>query len=127
MDSFDSAVATETDTDEEEANEQAGRRPRKTQQQQQQRAARLRLEHQQHVRQQLPKQHWLDVDVIDTTWMDQNVHALRHSYFNLNPVLVEDLHDIVVTGKRAAERSLLLHREGNIFSYCSAPQCVVNT
>ncbi|GLD99833.1 hypothetical protein PINS_up008561 [Pythium insidiosum] len=27
---------------------------------------------------------FLDVDVVDTTWMDNNVHAVRHNYFNLN-------------------------------------------
>lgn len=30
----------------------------------------------------------LDMDVIDTTWMDNNVHAIRHNYFNLNPTIV---------------------------------------
>ena len=69
---------------------------------------------------------WLDLDALDTSWMDQNVHALRHNYFTLNPTLVEDLVELVVTGKRAVDRSLLLRREGNIFSYCSAPSCVVN-
>jgi len=69
---------------------------------------------------------WLDIDAIDTTWMETNVHALRHSYFNLNPVLVEDLSELIVTGRRASERATLLHREGNIYSYCQAPACVVN-
>jgi hypothetical protein len=31
---------------------------------------------------------YLDMDVIDTTWMDNNVHAIRHNYFNLNPTIV---------------------------------------
>lgn len=69
---------------------------------------------------------WLDVDVIDTSSMETNVHQLRHAYFDLNKILVEDLHELIVTGRRAAERSLLLHREGNIFSFCQAPACVVN-
>lgn len=34
-----------------------------------------------------PKQ-YLDMDVIDTTWMDNNVHAIRHNYFNINPTIV---------------------------------------
>eukprot|EP00512_Aurantiochytrium_limacinum_P009237 CAMPEP_0171540126 /NCGR_PEP_ID=MMETSP0960-20121227/1009_1 /TAXON_ID=87120 /ORGANISM="Aurantiochytrium limacinum, Strain ATCCMYA-1381" /LENGTH=1177 /DNA_ID=CAMNT_0012087263 /DNA_START=478 /DNA_END=4011 /DNA_ORIENTATION=+ len=76
-------------------------------------------------RQQLQRP-WLDLDAIDTTWMDANVHKLRHNYFNLNPVLVEDLHELIVTGRRAAERSMLLHREGNIYSYCQAPAFIVN-
>mmetsp|Transcript_11509 Transcript_11509/g.13945 ORF Transcript_11509/g.13945 Transcript_11509/m.13945 type:complete len:314 (-) Transcript_11509:813-1754(-) len=69
---------------------------------------------------------WLDLDAIDTTWMDTNVHFIRHNYFNLNPVLMEDLRELILTGRRASERSLLLHREGNIYSYCQAPSCVVN-
>lgn len=31
---------------------------------------------------------YLDMDVIDATWMDNNVHSIRHNYFNLNPTLV---------------------------------------
>jgi len=69
---------------------------------------------------------WLDLDAIDTTWMESNVHNLRHNYFNLNAVLVEDLHELIVSGRRASERSTLLHREGNIYSYLQAPSCVVN-
>lgn len=34
---------------------------------------------------------YLDMDVIDTTWMDNNVHSIRHNYFNLNPTLVRSL------------------------------------
>ena len=26
----------------------------------------------------------LDMDVIDTSWMDSNVHAMRHNFFNVN-------------------------------------------
>jgi hypothetical protein len=77
----------------------------------------------------VPRRHakkWLDLDAIDTSSMETNVHQLRHAYFDLNKILVEDLHELIVTGKRAAERSLLLHREGNIFSFCQAPACVVN-
>lgn len=31
---------------------------------------------------------YLDMDVVDTTWMDQNVHSIRHNYFNINPSVV---------------------------------------
>ncbi|GMF47714.1 unnamed protein product [Phytophthora lilii] len=44
--------------------------------------------------------HYLDMDVIDTTWMDNNVHAIRHNYFNLNPTIVRhssQLPVIIVT------------------------------
>lgn len=72
------------------------------------------------------RRRWLDLDAIDTSSMEQNVHQLRHAYFDLNKILVEDLHELIVTGKRAGERSLLLHREGNFYSFCQAPACVVN-
>ena len=67
---------------------------------------------------------WLDVDVIDTTLLDTNIKDLRHSGFNVNPILLKDLEELIVTGRRAAERSTLLYREGNVFSYCHAPSFV---
>jgi len=79
-----------------------------------------------HTRRRHVSKPWFDLDAIDTTWMEANVHALRHNYFNLNPILIEDLSELIVTGRRAFERSNLLHREGNIYSYCQAPACVVN-
>ncbi|KAG5189789.1 hypothetical protein JKP88DRAFT_286529 [Tribonema minus] len=39
---------------------------------------------------------WLDLDVIDTTWLENNVHDIRHSFFNLNPTIVDDLRELVV-------------------------------
>ncbi|KAF9115876.1 hypothetical protein BGX27_005942 [Mortierella sp. AM989] len=46
----------------------------------------------------------LDVDVIDTTSLDVNIHSIRHNFFNLNRMLVDDLYDVVVLGRRAKER-----------------------
>jgi hypothetical protein len=66
---------------------------------------------------------WMDLDIIDTTGLDTNVADVRHSAYNLNPSLLRDLEDLVTTERRAMHRSLL-HREGNIFSYCSAPAFV---
>jgi hypothetical protein len=70
------------------------------------------------------KRQWLDVDVIDTTQLDTNIKDLRHSGFNVNPILLKDLEELIVTGRRAAERSTLLYREGNMYSYCHAPSFV---
>jgi hypothetical protein len=67
---------------------------------------------------------WLDVDVIDTTQLDTNIKGLRHSGFNVNPILLNDLEELIFTGRRAANRSTLLFREGNIYSYCHAPSFV---
>ncbi|KAG7357072.1 alpha/beta fold family hydrolase [Nitzschia inconspicua] len=66
---------------------------------------------------------WMDLDVIDTTGLDTNIADIRHSAYNLNPSLLRDLEELVSTGKRAIDRSLL-YREGNVFSYCNAPSFV---
>lgn len=67
---------------------------------------------------------WLDVDVIDTTGLDTNIAGIRHSGFNLNPILLKDLEELISTGRRAVNRATLLYREGNNFSYCHAPSYV---
>jgi len=67
---------------------------------------------------------YLDVDVIDTTQLDTNIKDLRHSGFNVNPILLNDLEELILTGRRAAHRSSLLFREGNIYSYCHAQSFV---
>ncbi|KAL7553515.1 hypothetical protein ACHAWF_017587 [Thalassiosira exigua] len=67
---------------------------------------------------------WLDCDVIDTTGLDTNVNNLRHSAFNVNSILLRDIEEIIVTGKRAADRATLLHIKGNVFEYCHAPSFV---
>lgn len=65
---------------------------------------------------------WLDVDVIDTTFIDQNVHALRHSFWNLNREIIEDVRDLLVTRKRARQRTGRLdRRDGNVWVYRVAP------
>ena len=68
---------------------------------------------------------WLDLDVIDTTTLDTNVNNLRHAAFSVNTVLLRDIEEIIVTGRRAAKRTSLLHKEGNVFEYCQAPSFVV--
>ena len=50
-------------------------------------------------------------DVIDTTatGLDTNVNVndLRHSAYSVNSILLRDIEDIVVTGKRASDRSTI--------------------
>ncbi|RKO91677.1 hypothetical protein BDK51DRAFT_47769 [Blyttiomyces helicus] len=72
------------------------------------------------------RRQWLDLDVVDTTTLQVNVHNLRHSYFNLNRLLVDDLLDLIVTGRRAhARRHRLIRSEGNRFAFLTAPSYVV--
>jgi len=69
----------------------------------------------------------LDMDVIDTSWMDSNVHALRHNYFNVNRWMLDDIRDIITTKRRASMRSGgLTHRRGNVWSFVGAPKYIVN-
>lgn len=67
---------------------------------------------------------WLDCDVIDTTGLDTNVNDLRHSAYNVNSILLRDIEELIVTGKRASERTTLLHKKGNVYEYCHAPSFV---
>ena len=74
---------------------------------------------------------WLDMDVIDTTFMDANVHAIRHNYFNLNRWVVDDLREIILTRKRAVRReSRMLQmyevEGGNVYNFLAAPGHIVN-
>ncbi|TDH72366.1 hypothetical protein CCR75_003406 [Bremia lactucae] len=72
--------------------------------------------------------HYLDMDVIDTTWMDNNVHAIRHNYFNLNPTIVDDLRHLIVLKQRASSRPGLLKTTSaeNVYIFLVAPSHVKN-
>ncbi|KAF4677647.1 hypothetical protein FOL47_000107 [Perkinsus chesapeaki] len=64
------------------------------------------------------------IDVIDCTDMDQNVHSLRHSYFNLNMQIVGDITDIIRSElpARLRSRSLVRRSPGsNVYSFLSPP------
>ncbi|KAI3661842.1 hypothetical protein MP638_003850 [Amoeboaphelidium occidentale] len=68
-----------------------------------------------------------DLDCIDTTNLDANVHEMRHMYFNLNKIVVDDYRDIVLNQKRAAFRDgRLLHIDSNVYTFLNAPSYVVN-
>lgn len=68
----------------------------------------------------------LDLDVVDVSWMDHNMHDLRHSFFDINRLMVADICEVMATGRRARDRSALLHRHTNVFSFLNAPRHVVN-
>ncbi|KAG0023342.1 hypothetical protein BGZ80_009745 [Entomortierella chlamydospora] len=83
-----------------------------------------------------PTKEVLDVDVIDTTSLDVNIHSIRHNFFNLNRMLVDDLYDVVVLGRRAREREGRLSsrwtfaddgsENGEVYTFLCAPSYVVN-
>lgn len=75
----------------------------------------------------------MNVDLIDTTQLDVNIHKVRHNFFNLNRLLVDDLRDIIVIKRRAKERRSRLSRkgrgvglEGIVYTFLVAPSYVVN-
>eukprot|EP00192_Tetraselmis_astigmatica_P010241 CAMPEP_0117656872 /NCGR_PEP_ID=MMETSP0804-20121206/5033_1 /TAXON_ID=1074897 /ORGANISM="Tetraselmis astigmatica, Strain CCMP880" /LENGTH=835 /DNA_ID=CAMNT_0005463297 /DNA_START=232 /DNA_END=2740 /DNA_ORIENTATION=+ len=67
----------------------------------------------------------LDIDIIDTTFLDANMSQHRHNSFSLNRDMVEDLRDIMTTGRRASQRSRLEARGNNLYSFMVAPSHVV--
>jgi esterase/lipase superfamily enzyme len=77
----------------------------------------------------------LDMDVVDTSWMDANVHNIRHNIFNLNRWVIDDLREIFTERKRARQRSSRMMKrerggvegaEENVFVFLAAPAHVVN-
>lgn len=65
---------------------------------------------------------WLDADVIDTTRLDTNTEPSRHCFFTVNRCLADDLADILLTRKRAADRNTrLLKLRGNIYTFKTLP------
>jgi len=65
---------------------------------------------------------YLDIDIIDNTSLEQNINAIRHSYFALNTMLVNDLRDQIHLGLgRAKDRSRLRRRVGNVWGFLVAP------
>ncbi|KYR01760.1 hypothetical protein DLAC_01770 [Tieghemostelium lacteum] len=67
----------------------------------------------------------LDVDIIDTGDLDSNMSERHHSFFNINRLMVDDLHDLIVTGKRALERTSRLKSVGDVFRFSILPSSVV--
>ncbi|CAM9171667.1 unnamed protein product [Phaeothamnion confervicola] len=68
----------------------------------------------------------LDVDVMDTTLLEHNIHTIRHNFFNLNSAIVEDLRELIVHKRRAAARSNTTKKEGNVYTFRIAPSVVKN-
>ena len=67
----------------------------------------------------------LDLDIVDASGLQDNMHNVRHSAFNLNRVMVEDIRDIVVSHKRAYNRSSrLVNKQANYYSFMTTPSIV---
>ena len=68
----------------------------------------------------------LDIDVIDVSSMDNNMHSMRHNFFNLNRLMVDDLRDILTQKRRASLRPRLTHISLNVYSFLNAPRHIKN-
>lgn len=67
----------------------------------------------------------LDVDVIDTSDLDRNVNTQFHGYFNINRIMVDDLFELIVTGRRAEERQTRLKKFKSVYRFTIVPSTVV--
>ena len=64
----------------------------------------------------------LDMDVVDTTWVDVGVDQMRHN-FAANQLLVDDLRRIIFTRERARSRTeRMTHRSTNVWAFIGAPR-----
>ncbi|KAI9030238.1 hypothetical protein DFJ74DRAFT_655959 [Hyaloraphidium curvatum] len=74
----------------------------------------------------LGRPRYLDCDVIDNTHLEANINVIRHAYFALNPMLVDDIKGIIDDGLcRARDRSSLRRKGGNVFGFLVAPSSAV--
>ena len=68
----------------------------------------------------------LQVEIVDVSWMDTNMHDMRHSFFDINRSMIEDVSDILIRKQKASSRLRLVKREQNVWSFASAPKYIVN-
>ncbi|GAW81657.1 hypothetical protein, conserved [Plasmodium gonderi] len=68
---------------------------------------------------------WLDMDVIDTTFVETNVDFLKHSFYQVKREIIDDIREVLISNIRAHERvSRLDRRRGNVFVLRVAPAVV---
>jgi len=67
----------------------------------------------------------LDIDLIDTSDLDRNTNSSFHSFFNINRLMVDDLYELIVTGKRAVERTSRLKKWAQVYRFTILPSSVV--
>ena len=65
------------------------------------------------------------VDIIDTSDLDRNMNSQFHGYFNINRMMVDDLYELIVTSKRAEQRTSRLTSYGGVYRFTLVPSSVV--
>ncbi len=69
-----------------------------------------------------PRRMYPDIDIVSTTSLDANIQGMRHTFFSSNRMLTDDLFDIIVYRRRAAQRDArLIKLDGVSYSYMSPP------
>jgi len=66
-----------------------------------------------------------ELDVINTVDLDRNMNEDFHGYFNINRAMVDDLYELIVTRKRAEERTSRLKLYAGIYRFTIVPSSVV--
>ena len=70
----------------------------------------------------------LDLDVVDTSFIDYNVEENRHGFWNVNRLVVDDLLETMTRLQRARYRQHRLTRIGrrgsNVWTFLAAPRAV---
>jgi hypothetical protein len=68
----------------------------------------------------------LDIDTINAGLIDgSNVDKNRHCYFHLSRQVIEDIRELIVSRKRAKDRTgRLVNNEGNLYDFLIAPPYV---
>lgn len=66
-----------------------------------------------------------DIDVIDCSSIDQNIHKLRHNYYMLNTQVVEDICELIGSRRWANNRTRLVRTEANTFNFLCPPADVL--
>ena len=68
----------------------------------------------------------LDMDIIDTSYLASNVEELHHSFFYLSREMLWDIQALLVDGRRAEDRPLLIQRgeSSRCYHFCSVPPSI---
>lgn len=65
-----------------------------------------------------------DIDVIDTGDLERNIDGANHGFFNINTSMIEDLQELICTGKTAAQRTNRLVERNGVYHFTLLPRSV---
>ncbi|BFU24403.1 hypothetical protein EHI8A_008670 [Entamoeba histolytica HM-1:IMSS-B] len=65
-----------------------------------------------------------DIDVIDTGDLERNIDGANHGFFNINTSMIEDLQEVICSGKTAAQRTSRLVEKDGVYHFTLLPRSV---